>query len=165
MKGGTSSPTTTKLSVGNATNHIFMSWRLYILLHFLASHALKACLFKVWESKSRISVNCHKVPECKQLHLNHCQLQIIMENVSLYQSNWHTFVYISVSEDSRLQLMVRFTLWRLMFIRKTPFTCTAQSGWKPRICNIVKLWPELLNAKKYRKLCIIQGIKISILNI
>lgn len=85
-----------KLSVGNATNHIFMSWRLYILLHFLASHALKACLFKVWESKSRISVNCHKVPECKQLHLNHCQLQIIMENVFLYQSNWHTFVYISV---------------------------------------------------------------------
>lgn len=105
-----------------------------LLPHFLVS-ALK-CLLKVWETISRISVSFHKVPKCKQLHLNHCQLQIMMENGSLFQSNWHTLLYISVSEDSRLQLMVHFTLWRIMFIRKKPFTCSpAQFGWKPSLCN------------------------------
>lgn len=112
----------------------------------------------MWECISRISVSFHKVPKYKQLHLNHCQLQIIMENGSLYQSNWHTFLYISVSEDSRIQLMVHFTLWRIMFIRKTPFTCSPNLfGWMSSLCNISCM-------QRNREVCAsCRGQKISIL--
>lgn len=138
MKGGTSSPTTTSQWV--LLQIIFLYHEACILLPRFLVSALK-CLLKVWESISRISVSFHKVPKCKQLHLNHCQLQIIMENGSLCQSNWHTFLYISVSEDSRLQLMVRFTLWRIILIRKITFTCSpAQFGWKPSLRNISWMW-------------------------
>ncbi len=132
MKGGTSSPTTTSQWV--LLQIIYLCHEACILLpHFLVS-ALK-CLLKVWERAYQELVSA------STRYQNANNFILVTANCkslwSLCQSNWHTFLYISVSEDSRLQLMVRFTLWRIILIRKRTFTCSpAQFGWKPSLCNI-----------------------------